>query len=61
MSATNVTLMIEDDGSGVWTLVHPDLGPLFVVSATKRGDDTDVDVWDCVNEEVVYQSTFGVE
>lgn len=39
MTPTPIILPIQDDGSGVWTIVHPDLGPIYTIRVERESED----------------------
>lgn len=59
----NIHLMTEDDGSGRWTIVHPDLGPLYRITLDKQssGIEFALQLDDLRNEVVLDEDTLMVE
>lgn len=48
-----VLLPINDDGSGTWTIHHPDIGPMYVLSVVNQANWTDPDTGEVAVEYAV--------
>lgn len=58
----NIHLATEDDGSGRWTIIHPDLGPLYRITLDLEGGfEFALQLDDLRNDIILEEDTLMVE
>ena len=55
---------IPSGGVEILTLKHPDLGNLFIITTSLPSEDGQtlfLDIYDCANDEIIYENYFDKE